>query len=80
MSEKTDDEQVGPVPERMEQQDEQILRDCSTCGGEREHEVSLAVLNGRTRENIATTNEKYARHPHKVYQCLYCGSVISEQI
>ncbi|WP_449404851.1 DUF7835 family putative zinc beta-ribbon protein [Halogeometricum pallidum] len=62
-------------PER----DGMVLRHCSNCGGEREHEISLTITPVVRRDNVKPENEKCARKPHRVYECAYCGHARPER-
>lgn len=66
--------QVEPIVERQAQHVELILRHCANCGGEREHRVSLTFATDIRRDNVKKENEKHARKPYRVYECVYCGN------
>lgn len=60
--------------------DSTVVKQCSTCEGAREHEVTIQILENTKRENVLEENKEYSRKPHVVYRCLYCDERIEEGI
>lgn len=56
------------------------VRECSECDRAVEHEVSILVEEGETRDDVVEGNEKFSRHPKLVYRCEACGRVARERI
>lgn len=51
-----------------------FMRQCSECGGKREHEVTVTVVESDAHDCVREENEEYARRPHREYRCVYCGN------
>lgn len=69
----------GETQERSKR-DGIALKHCSNCGGEREHEISVTIINDARRANVKAENEDCAGKPYRVYECLYCERTISERV
>jgi recombinational DNA repair protein RecR len=65
---------------RSAESEQTAVKNCSTCEGEREHEVSIQIVENAKRENVLEENREYSRKPHVVYRCLYCDETIEERI
>jgi transcription elongation factor Elf1 len=64
----------------VDEEEEEAIRHCSECGGDREHEVSVTVTESDAHDYVREENEEYARQPHRIYECIYCGHTERESL
>ena len=56
------------------------VAECTRCGEEKAHEVSISIREETTRDDVRGENEKFSRRPHVVYRCPDCGRSTAEKV